>query len=74
MVSTFCPIIGIDVFYTDRSIRLSNGGGTELSFFIDGPGGERITSMEVTVNDPEAGVCGLQVWTHNSIITPLKES
>lgn len=71
MVSNSCPIIGIDIFYTDRCIRFDSGwrGGTELSFFIGGPGGERITSMEITFNDPESGVRGLQVWTHNFINT-----
>lgn len=61
MVSDPRPIIGIDVFYTDRGMRLGSGGGTEISFLIDGPGGERITSMGVTVNDPAVGVRDLQV-------------
>ena len=60
MGSDRCPIIGMEFFYTGRSVKFGSGGGTEMSFLIDGPGGERVTGMEVTVHDPDC-TTGLQV-------------
>lgn len=70
MLAETCPIVGMDFFYTDRCMRFGSGGATELSFFLDGPAGERITAVEVTAEEPEFGVRGLQVCKHINLHQP----
>lgn len=63
-VSNEVPIIGMEFFYTNRSLKFGVGGETELSFTIDGPGGERIVDVEIVVDDPECDFMrGIQVRT-----------
>lgn len=62
MSSYACPISGIEFFYSGKeSVLYGNNGGVEMLFVLDGPGGERITSVEVITVNPDAGMRGLQV-------------
>jgi hypothetical protein len=62
MVSGECPIIGMEFFYGDnKSTRFGSGGKSEISFLIDGPGGERIIGVEMSIDQPAWGMCSLKV-------------
>jgi hypothetical protein len=61
MASDECPIIGMEFFYPDRGIQFGHRGESEISFLIDGPGGERITGIAIAIDDPDLGIRGLQV-------------
>ncbi|OQE10215.1 hypothetical protein PENVUL_c004G08176 [Penicillium vulpinum] len=71
--------IGIEVSYSDgRSVLFGSNGGCGISFFIDGPKGERINRIgmlpnirrptirrpEIRGSDPEGSIGGLQVSTN----------
>ncbi|KAK2764947.1 hypothetical protein FQN54_008646 [Arachnomyces sp. PD_36] len=66
MIPNKSYIIGIDIFYTDRGVRFGRGDGTEISFFIDGPGGERIVGVELPAQGavPHWEVHSLQISTN----------
>lgn len=62
-----CPINGVEMFYSDGSSVLSGSTGScEMSFFINGPGGERINEVAVVGNeeDHHTHIClgGLRVF------------
>lgn len=59
MVGDYSPIIGVRFFYTDKSVEFGNSGGVALSFLIDGPNGERISDIEMTVGDLQDGIGGI---------------
>lgn len=61
MVSDICPIIGIGLFYTNGYATIGSSGECELSFLIDGPGGERITDIDIIVGSPKRTMNGLEV-------------
>lgn len=67
MVSDHRPIIGIGFFYTNRSIRFGDTNGVQLSFLINGPEGERISDISITVDDPPDRICSLEVCNHSSL-------
>lgn len=59
----FRAIIGMEFFYKDQaSLMIGTGGNAELSFVIDGPGGERVTDVEIMTNNLKDDVRGLKVW------------
>lgn len=51
MVAKSQPITGLEFFYLDGSIMFGCRGHCEISFLIDGPGGERITDAKVLIYD-----------------------
>ena len=66
MTSGYRPLIGIEVFYADgTSFLYSSGGGCEISFFLNGPAGERIHQVGIVEkksgDDSEIPLSGLQV-------------
>lgn len=70
MMSAEMPIIGMQFFYTNMSFKFGIGGQTELSFIIDGPGGERIDDVEIIVDDPGHHMRGIQVRATSYQLTP----
>lgn len=56
------PIIGLDFHYEHGYVdRFGCSGDSQISFFIDGPGGERISEVKVVVIDYVPGMSGLEV-------------
>ncbi|KAK2759508.1 hypothetical protein FQN54_002987 [Arachnomyces sp. PD_36] len=60
---SFRWITGMELFYDDRESIMIGNPGAELSFVIDGPGGERITDVEVATDTTRFGVVGLKLFT-----------
>lgn len=58
-----CTITGMEFSYKDQaSSMVGSSGNAELSFVIDGPGGERVTNVKIITNDKfKDAVCGLNV-------------
>lgn len=66
MVSCLCPIIGIEIFFDGRSVLFGSEGGCVLSFFVNGPAGERINTVSILEDSREyyasRSLGGLQVF------------
>ena len=67
MASSPCPLIGIEICYSDgKSIHYGSHGGCGISFFIDGPRGERINQIGIleqnSIYHPAMDLTGLQVF------------
>ncbi|KAL5356595.1 hypothetical protein BJX96DRAFT_171757 [Aspergillus floccosus] len=60
-----CPITGMVFFYTDGSTRsFGIRGQSEISFYVDGPGGERILEVIVVDDGIQPGLTGFKVSTN----------
>ena len=61
MISDECAIIGMQFFYSHQSLKFGKSGGTEMSFTIDGSGGECISNVNVIMDNPKSGLKGIEV-------------
>ncbi|EAU31454.1 predicted protein [Aspergillus terreus NIH2624] len=60
-----CPIAGMEFFYTDGSTRsFGMRGQSEISFYLDGPGGERISEVIFVDDGTQPGLTGFTVLTN----------
>ncbi|KAL4888783.1 hypothetical protein BDV59DRAFT_187778 [Aspergillus ambiguus] len=58
------PITGIEFFYNNGDTRFfGSRGDSEISFYLDGPGGERIHEVCTVNNGLEKGLTGFKVST-----------
>jgi hypothetical protein len=63
-----CPIAGMEFFYTDGSTRsFGMRGQSEISFYLDGPGGERISEVIFVDDGTQPGLTGFKVSVSRSV-------
>ncbi|KAL3480802.1 hypothetical protein BJX99DRAFT_272534 [Aspergillus californicus] len=71
MVSPPYPIAGIEIWHGDEmSTSFGSSSGCGLSFFIDGPGGERIDRIDAVYGSSQS-LCGLQLSTNYRRVATL---
>jgi hypothetical protein len=62
MLSSMEPIVGLTFYFCDHSsIHFGRYGSMEVSSLIDGPGGERISSVAVETSPTDSRVFSLRV-------------
>ncbi|KAJ5569594.1 uncharacterized protein N7459_009024 [Penicillium hispanicum] len=69
MASGPLPLVGIEAFYSDGTSRnFGAKDGREISFFVNGPKGERVNRIAILQDNqryvPATGLGGLQVFTN----------
>ncbi|KAL3492472.1 hypothetical protein BJX62DRAFT_236290 [Aspergillus germanicus] len=66
MLSSVGPIVGLTFYFTDHSsIHFGRHGSMEVSSLIDGPGGERISSVVVETSTTDSRVLSLRMHTNH---------
>ncbi|PWY82080.1 hypothetical protein BO70DRAFT_314743 [Aspergillus heteromorphus CBS 117.55] len=66
MLIQSAPIIGLQFYYDDQQpLKFGGQGLIEISFLVDGPGGERITSATFEQASTVHGIVSLQLQTNH---------
>ncbi|KAF9893998.1 hypothetical protein FE257_008969 [Aspergillus nanangensis] len=59
------PVVGVDFSYADSTVKhFGHRGQNQLTFYVNGPAGERITKIVVVLDVRWTGMSGFEIWTN----------